>query len=319
MVKSKALQYRFTPATACNMCGAGPEQFTTMGLRLNQSQGFRARALAGIAVGVRKCGVCQLIFADPQPLPENFSDHYGSAKDYWTASYFEADPRYLAQEIAEAKSLMPPTQKPRALDIGAGIGKAMQSLAAAGFEAFGIEPSQDFSKVAVTRGVPRDRLKLNSIDDASFEPESFDFITFGASLEHLPSPGDALGRALEWLKPGGIIQAEVPSSKYLIAKLVNLYFRLSGTNYVTNTSPMHPPYHLFEFGLRSFELNGRRLGYEVALHRYSVCDILHFPRFMHAPLRWFMARTNTGMQLTVFLRKPARKQAKSRKKAPAKA
>jgi hypothetical protein len=88
--------------------------------------------------------------------------------------------------------------------------------------------------------------------------------------------------------------------------LANFYFRLRGTNYVTNISPMHSPYHLFEFDLRSFELHGRRFGYAVALHRYSVCKIGHFPRFMHPPLRWYMTHANKGMQLTVYLRKLGR-------------
>jgi len=72
---------------------------------------------------------------------------------------------------------------------------------------------------------------------------------------------------------------------------------------VTNISPMHSPFHYFEFGLRPFELHGQRAGYEVARHDYGVGEVLHFPKIMHAPLRWYMARTDTGMQLTVYLRK----------------
>jgi SAM-dependent methyltransferase len=272
-------------------------------MRLNRAQGFKPKQVTGIAVGVRQCGECGLIFADPQPEPEHFEDHYGDSEEFWREDYFREDPNYFATEIAEAKSLLDARGEAKALDIGAGIGKAMRSLDAAGFETFGIEPSENFRNLAIKAGADPSRLSLAGIEDATYEPESFDFITFGAVLEHLASPSEALRRALGWLKPGGIIQAEVPSSKWLISQLANLYFRLRGTNYVTNISPMHSPYHLFEFGIRSFELHGARLGYEVALHRYSVCEIPYFPRFVHPLLRWFMERTNKGMQLTVYLRK----------------
>ena len=285
------------------MCGAGQEHQYVLGMRLNRSQGLKPKSLTGIAVGVRKCGVCGLVFADPQPEPARFEDHYGDSSELWHEEYFTSDPAYFSKEIAEAKSLLPASGGRKALDIGAGIGKAMDALSAAGFDAYGIEPSAQFREIALKRGLDPARLSLAGVEDASFDPESFDFVTFGAVLEHLPSPALALSRALEWLKPGGIIQAEVPSSKWLIAKLSNRYFRLRGTNYVTNLSPMHAPYHLFEFDLRSFELHGSRSGYEVAMHRYSVCDIMHVPRFMHPLLRWYMARTDAGMQLTVYLRK----------------
>lgn len=109
--------------------------------------------------------------------------------------------------------------------------------------------------------------------------------------------------ALAWLKPGGIIQLEVPSSRWLIARLVNLYYRLRGTRFVTNISPVHGPYHLYEFGLRSFALHGDRAGYDVAENRYLVCSIPHVPRGVHPPLGWLMERTGTGMQLSAYLRK----------------
>ena len=296
-------RYTFRGVNSCNMCGASGEHLRPLGIRLNRSQGFRPERLTGIAVGVRKCARCELIFSDPQPIPDSFEGHYGDAEEYWQDDYFVDDPTYFKREIAAAKPLLRPGDNPKALDIGAGIGKAMQALTAAGFEAWGMEPSAAFRDIAIKRGLDTERLVLGGIEEAYYPPESFDFVTFGAVLEHLHDPADALSRALGWLKPGGIIQVEVPSSRYLIARLTNLYFRLRGTNFVTNISPMHAPYHFFEFGLRSFELHGQRCGYEVAHHAYGVGEILHFPRVMHAPLRWYMDRTGTGMQLTVYLRK----------------
>ena len=272
-------------------------------MRLNRSQGLSPRGVPGIAVAVKKCWNCQLIFADPQPIPDDFAAHYGEPDDYWSGDYFDVDTEYFGTEIAEAKALLPFSPGMKALDVGAGIGKAMQSLHAAGFDTWGLEPSPKFREVALKRGIDAGRLKLGGVERVDFPAAHFDLITFGAVLEHLYSPNEALRRTVRWLKPGGIIQLEVPSSAHLIAKLVNFFFRLRGTNYVTNTSPMHAPFHLFEFGLRSFELNGERSGYSVASHRYSVCDIFHVPKLLHPPLRWYMDRTGTGMQLTAYLRR----------------
>ena len=123
-----------------------------------------------------------------------------------------------------------------------------------------------------TVGVNQDRLALAAVEDADYPPNHFDFITFGAVLEHLRSPSRSLERALGWLKPRGVIHAEVPSSRWLVSRLVNAYYRLCGTRLVTNVSPMHVPYHLFEFSPRSFELHGHRAGYEIAEQRFTVCS-----------------------------------------------
>ena len=298
------LTYSFRTTTACDMCGAGPDQFAVLGLRLNRSQGLNPKAADGIAVTVKKCGRCGLIFADPQPVPANFDDHYGTPEEYWNAGYFEDEPGYFQPQIAVAKRLLQFRPGMTALDVGAGLGKAMRAMTSAGFETWGLEPSSPFRSAALKLdGISDDRLALAGIEDATYEREQFDFVSFGAVLEHLPSPSRSLERALGWLKPGGVVQAEVPSSRWLISRLVNAYYYLRGTTFVTNISPMHRPFHLFEFGSKSFELHGRRAGYELAEHRFMVCSIPHAPRAFHAPLRSLMERTGTGMQLEVFLRK----------------
>jgi 2-polyprenyl-3-methyl-5-hydroxy-6-metoxy-1,4-benzoquinol methylase len=275
-------------------------------MRLNASQGMRPRSAEGIAVSVKQCRDCDLIFADPLPIPASLTDHYGvPPEEYWTSEGSgEWSPGYFAHEIETAKRLLPFRKGMKALDVGVGLGLGMRSLAHAGFDVWGIEPSEPFYERAAQK-LDRDRLQLAAVEDAEFPAESFDFITFGAVLEHIYDPSAALSRVLSWLKPGGIIQAEVPSSAHLMARLINRYFRLRGTNYVTHISPMHTPFHLYEFGLKSFQKNAQLSGYELADHRFTVCSIYHVPRLLHPPLRWWMERTNSGMQLTVYLRKPA--------------
>jgi hypothetical protein len=61
---------------------------------------------------------------------------------------------------------------------------------------------------------------------------------------------------VEWLAPNGQIYAEVPSARWLIGRMLNLAYRVRGIDYVTNLSPMHSPYHLYEFELKSFQRHG---------------------------------------------------------------
>ncbi|MGF1549201.1 MAG: class I SAM-dependent methyltransferase [Sphingomonadaceae bacterium] len=298
---SRALRYSFLRVERCNMCRG--RDFRMLGMRLNRSQGMRPRSVPGIATSVMQCRSCSLIFANPLPVPARLDDHYGlPAESYWKEHYFSPSPAYFARQIAHAGELLGPRENPRALDIGAGIGKAMAALAAAGYDCHGIEPSASFRDVAIARGgIAADRIALATLEEAEYPAEFFDFITFGAVLEHLYDPAAAIERVLPWLRPGGVVQIEVPSSRHLVQRIINAYFRLRGTNYVTHLSPMHPPFHLYEFGLESFRRHAARAGYRIARHYFDVCTIYHLPRIVHPPLRWLMERTDRGMQLTVYL------------------
>jgi len=185
------------------------------------------------------------------------------------------------------------------------MGKAMVNLARSGFDAHGIEPSPSFREFAITHtGLSPDRIKLASIEDAEFANDSFDFITFGAVLEHLPQPAAALMRTLRWMRPNGLIHVEVPSSDWLMARLVDLAYRMQGLDYTCHLSPLHPPYHLFEFTQKSFDSFASRVGCEVAF-RHMYVGASYAPRRLDRILKRAMAATNTGMQLEVWLRKTA--------------
>lgn len=303
---SKTIRYQFEEVLQCEMCGSDASTHKVRGQRLNGSQGLRPKRKAGITVGVKQCNNCHLIYSSPMPVPYSIQDHYGvPPEDYWKPAYFEWQPTYFAQEIEVLKKLLPIAPGARALDIGAGLGKCMISLSKAGFDAYGFEPSEPFYDRAIQKmKISPDRLKLGMIEEVEYENEFFDFITFGAVLEHLYHPAKCLEKAFGWLKPGGIIQIEVPSSRHLLPRFINFYYKMIGTNYVTNISPMHEPFHLYEFDLKSFEELAKKLNYQIVSHQYHVADIYFVPKIFHWPLRKYMDWSKTGMQLTVWLKKP---------------
>lgn len=299
------MNYSFKEISNCNMCSSSKEKHKVLGMRLNKSQGKNPKSKHGISVSVLKCENCGLIFSNPQPIPSSLQDHYGTPpENYWKPEYFIWQENYFKRQIQEAKMLLNSIGKHKALDIGAGLGKAMISLEKEGFDTYGFEPSVPFYERAISKmNISPDKLKLGAIEEVEYPDNEFDFITFGAVVEHLFSPSEAIKKALKWLKPGGIIHIEVPSSNWFNANLINFYYRIIGTNYVTNLSPMHVPYHLYEFDLKSFVLLGENSGFEVTKSRFDVCNIYFVPSLLHGLMRFYMKKTNSGMQLTVYLKK----------------
>lgn len=298
------MNYFFKTIENCNMCGDSTENALVLGRRMNGSQGIRPKKKIGISTTVMQCKNCSLIFSNPLPIPEDMSQHYGTPpEDYWIERYFEIDENYFKDQLEIFNALNLRNNQITALDIGAGLGKCMIALEKSGFTAYGLEPSEPFYKRAIEKmGVSKDRLILSSLEDAEYPAEKFDFITFGAVLEHLYDPSLAIEKALKWLKPQGLIQIEVPSSAWLTNKIYNLIYRVQGLDYVGNISPMHTPFHLYEFGLKSFEEHSQSRGYEIARHRFLVCDT-YLPKVLDPVIKPIMAKTNTGMQLDMWLRK----------------
>lgn len=299
-----SVTYTFVPIENCDMCNSSTKNHKVLGKRLNQSQGKNPKSKIGIAVTVLKCRNCGLLYSNPLPIPANIQDHYNiSVENYWPEDYAKTNPTYFNYEIAKLKTLMKIDVGMKSLDIGAGVGKSMIALKKIGFNVFGIEASESFYNVAINKmKIDANQLLKSKIEDAEYPENTFDFITFGAVLEHLYSPSNSINKAVKWLKPGGIIHIEVPSSNWLIARFVNLYFRLRSTDYVSNLSPMHAPYHLYEFNLKSFKEHALQNNYEIALHEYYVCETF-LPKFLDFFVKPIMKWTNTGMQLAIWIRK----------------
>jgi|SRR5579884_808595 len=232
--------YRFEPVTSCVMCGSNDSK--VRGRRLSRHQGLRPRQVVGVATTVVQCRSCGLVYANPRVVPESLAQHYDlDPRDYWRETQLDhngADPGLPLASFRRHWS----GRDPRALEIGAGLGQAMMALAAKGFDTYGLEPSPAFRDEAIRRGVDPERLQLAAVEDAKYEPGAFDLISFCAVLEHLINPAAAIENAMRWLAPGGLLFAEVPSARWLLGRLLNLTYRLQGLDYVTNLSPMHPPY-----------------------------------------------------------------------------
>jgi ubiquinone/menaquinone biosynthesis C-methylase UbiE/rubredoxin len=286
------------------MCNFPVSESKVLGKRLNKSQKIRAVKKIGITTTIMQCNHCGLIYANPMPVPESIAQHYGiPPESYWEQTYFNINQDYFKEQIETFFRLYDKKDDLLALDIGAGLGKSMIALQRAGFEVYGIEASEQFYNRAINKmGISPKKLILSTLEEAEYNNNQFDFITFGAVLEHLYNPSEAILKAIKWLKPNGLVHIEVPSSKWLTSRIVNLIYKIQGLDYVTNLSPMHPPFHLYEFGLKSFQEHARLHDYTIAFHKYMVCST-YLPKIIEPVVKPIMEKTNTGMQLEVFCKK----------------
>jgi ubiquinone/menaquinone biosynthesis C-methylase UbiE len=298
--------YVFREIDHCRMCLAPSSSSRILGLRLNQSQGLNPRRKSGVAITVHRCTVCDLVFSNPEPQPAHLNEHYDiPVESYWSEGQLSASIDIFGLPFSKAKELLKFEPGMKALDVGTGTGLGFIALEQAGFDAWAMEPSPSFrAKALELTKASEGRIALTSIEEAEYPENTFDFVTFGSVFEHLYNPSRALERSMNFLRPGGIWHADVPSSNWLNARMINAYFKLIGTSFVTNLSPMHPPFHIHEFTHNTFANYAERTGlFEVCSYRYEVCPIRSFPRILHPLIHKIMERTDTGLQLHVWLRR----------------
>jgi len=96
----------------------------------------------------------------------------------------------------------------RVLEVGAGDGKLVAAMRAAGIEARGIDPSPAACAAAAALGV---EVANAGVDEAEVEPGSEDAVVLWHALEHLDDPAGALARIRSWTRPAGAIVVAVPN------------------------------------------------------------------------------------------------------------
>jgi SAM-dependent methyltransferase len=94
------------------------------------------------------------------------------------------------------------------LDVGCGRGDLAASWIAAGWSAFGVEPSPDAAETARQRGI---ETLLGTLDTVTLAPASFDAAVFRHSLEHVPDPRSDLEKVNAALRPGGRVAVILPN------------------------------------------------------------------------------------------------------------
>ena len=191
------------------------------------------------------------------------------------------------------------------LDIGCGNGFLINKLYKKNYDVYGLEPVKKFYDLCLNNFPHlKTKIKNQSIENCNFKNLQFDVISFNSVLEHIIDPSLQINNILNYLTNDGILHIEVPNSNWLISKLINVFKFITFQDNITNLSPMHPPYHYYEFSLETFKIHGENHGYEVVDYYFRVSDIdFNIPIFIKKILKFIMKKTNTGKQLVVFIKK----------------
>lgn len=103
------------------------------------------------------------------------------------------------------------------LDIGCACGFLLVAARRRGFTVQGLEPSVWAAEYA------RRQFELpvwqGSLQDAPFEPASFDAIVLADTIEHLDDPRSAMANVHRWLRPGGRVLLLTPDFGSIVARL----------------------------------------------------------------------------------------------------
>jgi SAM-dependent methyltransferase len=151
--------------------------------------------------------------------------------------------------LAEAERLL--GRRGRLLDVGSGRGELLVAARGAGWQAVGVEPSEEFAKYSRHRhGV---EVLTGTLESAYFESDMFDFVVIAAVLEHVFEPLTLLREARRVLQQRGVLYVGVPNEEGLYFRALRMAFRMLGRDWVVNLAPTFEPYHVYGFSPRSLQ------------------------------------------------------------------
>ena len=166
---------------------------------------------------VLACAECGLAFTQPRLEPEDFAIYYPESYSAYVPrarmrglSLGERLDALRLEAIVRYGPYRKLLQRPpgRLLDVGCGTGDLAAVFMRHGWQASGIEPSEQAAQFAREAGI--DAVN-GTLADAPWEDGHFDAIVFNHSLEHIDKPAEALAEAARLLRPGGLLAVAVPN------------------------------------------------------------------------------------------------------------
>ncbi len=104
----------------------------------------------------------------------------------------------------------------KVLDIGTSTGTMLDIFKEAGWETWGVEPSES-AKVARDKG---HNITKGYFEETKLPKDYFDLVIMNHTLEHLDDPLQILGKIHTVLKKGGIVYVDVPNAGGVASKMM---------------------------------------------------------------------------------------------------
>jgi len=253
----------------CNLCGA--TESVSLYTFEDTSRGDQGEFM------LRRCLSCGLMYLSPRPTQKTIETYY--PKEYSPYRPAIADERWALMRWIRRRKLVEKRRlvehysgqtQGRLLDVGCSTGLFLHEMTQAGWQVAGIEPIASAAEYA------RCRFGLSvfqgMLGEASYEPASFDVVTFWDVLEHTFSPVDELAHAARLLRPGGLLIANVPNWDSPDRWLFGRYWL-----------GLDPPRHLYVFTRRTLTALLAKAGFSVL---DWVCFMSGYFSFVISLERW---------------------------------
>ncbi len=188
----------------CPYCGSNKQELFVAGQELDTFQYYH-RIDGFDQLNYVSCGKCRLIYSSPRlkytdtTLNQLFPEHVQQRKDRKRGREDQFLPlkRKRVEKLAE---LLP--ERGRYLEIGCGLGEAMELAAERGFQVRGTELYEGYIDHCRGRGLD---VIQGEVDGICVENEEFDTVYMEDVLEHLKNPFSYLQDAVKALKSGGVL------------------------------------------------------------------------------------------------------------------
>jgi len=200
-----------------------------------------------------RCTDCNLIYQHPIPSIEEISAFYPESYSVYSEPERTLFSRrelqtlketlgYRHLEVSEKRGFLdklglarpvldvvPCVEAGSVLDVGCGSGEYLLRLQSIGWKCQGVEFNDKAVSICRSHGL---NIFHGDLLSASFDSESFDFVTAHHLIEHVPDPHELVSEISRITKPGGSVLIRTPNSE----SLGRSWF---GTDWFANDVPRH--------------------------------------------------------------------------------
>ncbi|MGH2638356.1 MAG: class I SAM-dependent methyltransferase [Rhabdochlamydiaceae bacterium] len=163
-----------------------------------------------------RCSACQFLYVNPQPTDDELErlygqEYYGEGSTQVQGSLSHRLPVFQYGIEAVSKLVKPG----KLLDDGCGTGEFLDLAQKFGWDAMGIELSENAGSFAVKKGL---KVEIGTLTGKNYPAERFDVVTVWDVLEHLSAPRKEVEAIWRVLRPGGIVVIRVPNTQFQLMK-----------------------------------------------------------------------------------------------------
>ena len=221
---------------------------------------FKSDLLVEQSIHLYHCEECQLSFlglSKDDTRNESFDDYWvGPNRELYQKPevYDELKNKY-SKYFSTVVNKAP---NKRLLDVGSGIGIAVEIASTYGFKSMGLEPSTSAVEVAKKRSDTPFFCGLLSSDCAI--GKGFGVLTLWDVIEHVPDPEEMLRTCATRLAPNGILILETPDERALLRSFIRLLGPLMGKHDLR--SSIYYRAHRYYFSRKAISILLLKCGFE---------------------------------------------------------